>query len=685
MVEDSRQGKTSAVQRIILLREELHEHNHRYHVLDQPTISDAAYDALMRELTALEGEWPDLVTPDSPTQRVGGTPLEGFTQVKHSVPMLSLSNGFDEQDLHDFDRRVRDRLKLSEEDVLDFAAEPKLDGLAVSLRYEQGVFVQGATRGDGSTGEDITHNLRTIAAIPLRLAGTNLPDVLEVRGEVFMRISAFMELNERAEAAGEKPFVNPRNAAAGSLRQLDPSKTAQRNLSIYVYGLGEVSEADGNFDLPKTHQSMLAWFASLKLPINPEHELCRGPDACYRYYQHLDKVRPDLAYAIDGVVFKVDSLSLQQELGQVSRAPRWAIAQKFAAEEATTRVESVDFQVGRTGALTPVARLQPVFVGGVTVSNATLHNMDEVKRKDVRVGDTVIVRRAGDVIPEVVSVVTSGRQGKNPKRIKMPTECPVCASAVVQVDDQAVARCSGGWQCAAQRKERVKHFASRRAMDIDGLGDKLVDQLAEEGLIRTASDLYQLTVEQVIELPRMAEKSATKLIAAIDASKNTSLGRFIFALGIREVGETSSTQLAESFGSIDALRSADVDALQQVEDVGPIMAENIHAFFNDPAQASIVDELLNAGVHWPAVSHAPSSATAQRLEGQTYVLTGTLSMPRDEAKAKLQALGAKVTGSVSKKTSAVIAGESPGSKVDKAEKLGVEVLDEAALKALLAD
>jgi len=676
-------SKSTATSRAVELKEALNQHNHRYYVLDKPSISDGEYDSLMQELLAIEERFPDLVSPDSPSQRVGAAPLDGFSQVTHSVPMLSLSNGFDQQDLVDFDRRVRERLGTDDATAIHYAAEPKLDGLAVSLRYEDGLFVQGATRGDGTTGEDITHNLRTISSIPLRLNTKKAPPVLEVRGEVFMSTAAFMELNDRASESGEKPFVNPRNAAAGSLRQLDPKKTAERKLSIYVYGVGEVS----GVDVPESHREMLAWFSSLALPVNEECAHCVGPEACFDYYLKLGKVRANLEYAIDGVVFKVDALDQQQQLGQVSRAPRWAMAQKFPAEEATTYIESVDFQIGRTGALTPVARLAPVFVGGVTVSNATLHNMDEVGRKDIRVGDTVVVRRAGDVIPEVVSVVLEDRKGKRRARITLPKDCPVCGSAIIQPEDQAVARCSGEWQCAAQRKERIKHFASRRAMDIDGLGDKLVEQLSDESLITSAADLYSLTVEQVAGLPRMAEKSATNLINAISASKHPMLSRFIFALGIREVGETSSSQLAATFGSLEALREASTEALEAVDDVGPIMAQNIHAFFNDPAQLAIVDELLSAGVQWTApVDQADSGTASDRLQGNTYVLTGTLSgMTRDEAKAKLQAHGAKVTGSVSKKTTALIAGDAPGSKVDKAEKLGVDVLDEASLNKLLSD
>ena len=670
----------SVVTRLKKLHSELHEHSHRYHVLDDPTISDAEYDTLLRELLQIEGQWPELVTPDSPSQRVGSAPLDGFTQVTHALPMLSLANAFDSEELHDFDRRIRARLELAEAEQLEFAAEPKLDGLAVSLRYENGLLVQGATRGDGTTGEDITSNLRTIGALPLRLAGRqsakSYPAVLEVRGEVFMPISAFQNLNERAEAAGEKTFVNPRNAAAGSLRQLDPKKTAERNLSLYVYSLGD----NAGVKVPDRHADVLSWLGEFGFPINPESAICVGADKCYAYYESLLNRRASLPYEIDGVVFKVNSMAQQRELGQISRAPRWAIAQKFPAEEASSKIESVEFQVGRTGALTPVARLQPVFVGGVTVSNATLHNMDEVTRKDIRVGDVVVVRRAGDVIPEVVRVVLEKRP-RGTKPVVMPSTCPVCGSAVKQIEDEAVARCIGGWNCAAQRKERIKHFASRRAMDVDGLGDKLVEQLFDEGLIETVDDLYRLDVEQIAQLPRMGQKSSQNLVDALSKSLDTTLARFIFALGIREVGETSSQNLAGYFGDLKSLREASAEQLQQVDDVGPVMAQNIVDFFADSAASDSVDKLIAAGVNW---AESETTQQSNRLEGSTFVLTGTLtSMTRDEAKRELQLLGAKVTGSVSAKTTAVIAGAAAGSKLDKAEKLGVEVLDESGLQALL--
>nr|MBX2823278.1 NAD-dependent DNA ligase LigA [Gammaproteobacteria bacterium] len=630
------------------LHQQLHEHNHRYHVLDAPLIADTEYDQLFRELVDLEEAWPALKSPDSPTLRVGGPPLDGFEQVTHALPMLSLANAFDQQELEDFDRRVRERLDNPDSPV-EYAAEPKLDGLAVSLRYEDGVLMQGATRGDGATGEDITANLRTIATIPLRLQLDPPPAVLEVRGEVYMETAVFDALNEKALANGDKPFVNPRNAAAGGLRQLDPQKSAERKLSIAVYSLGQVSD---DLELPDRHSEVLAWLGEIGFAINSEFAVCDGSDACYKYYQALRERRPTLAYAIDGVVFKVNSLAYQRELGQVSRAPRWAVAQKFPAEQASTLLEAVEFQIGRTGAFTPVARLKPVFVGGVTVSNATLHNMDEVERMDVRVGDEVIVERAGDVIPKIVGVVEGKRQGR-PRKIKLPEKCPVCQSPVEQSDDEAVARCTGDWLCTAQRKEGFKHFASRRAMDIDGLGDKLVELLHDEGLVESLEDLFTLDRAALEALPRMGEKSVSNLLAAIDKSKQTTLARFLFAIGIREVGETSSQQLADHFGDLDTLRQAGFDELVAVEDVGPVVANNIVAFFQDERRMSMLDGLIAAGVTWP-VKEAVSSSDV--LSGNTYVLTGTLEgMTRDEAKDRLQKLGAKVSGSVSKKTTAVVA------------------------------
>ena len=668
-------ASAKTLKRVRQLHELLHEHAHKYYVLDQPTISDAEYDSLFGELTELEETHPELASPDSPTQRVGGEPLPGFEQVTHAVPMLSLGNAFSQDELNEFDRRVRDRLEKGDSPVA-YVAEPKLDGLAISLRYENGVFVQGATRGDGKTGENVTANLRTIEMIPLKLHTKNPPAVLEARGEVFMSASAFADLNQTMIEAGKPPFVNPRNAAAGSLRQLDSRKTAERRLSIYIYGIGELV----GMDMPESQLQCLAALEQLGLPVNAETRQCDGIDSCFDVYEDLLNRRASLAYDIDGVVFKVDSFSEQRELGFVSRAPRWAIAQKFPAEEATTILEAVEFQVGRTGALTPVARLKPVFVGGVTLSNATLHNMDEIARKDIRLGDTVVVRRAGDVIPEVARVVPELRQ-KGAKKIKLPLQCPVCDSLVVTSQSEVKARCSGGLQCAAQQREAIKHFASRTAMNIDGLGDKLVEQLADEGLIETVADLYTLSVEQLKTLPRMGDKSANNLVQAIDKSRQTTLARFIYALGIRDIGATGGALLASRFGTLEALMAADETALTNIEDIGPIAAASVQRFFANPHSRHIVDTLRQQGIEFP---ENEIEQVQETLAGNTYVLTGTLDeMSRDEAKVRLQQLGAKVTGSVSKKTTAVFAGDAPGSKVTKAEALGVPVLDEAALLELL--
>jgi len=661
--------------KIAKLSQALHDHSYRYHVLDEPTISDAEYDGLFRELQELEAAHPDLISEDSPTLRVGAPPLDGFETVEHAVPMLSLGNAFSQEELQDFDRRVRERLEREDQPVAYFA-EPKLDGLAISLRYENGVFVQGATRGDGQRGENVTDNLRTIDMIPLRLRCENPPAVFEARGEVFMAHAAFDALNKTMIDAGKSPFVNPRNAAAGSLRQLDSRKTAERQLSINLYGLGEVV----GMDLPESQSGALSLLKEWGFPVNAEIAACEGIDACFDFYKAIGAQRDKLGYDIDGVVFKVDAIAEQRELGFVSRAPRWAIAQKFPAEEMLTLLEDVEFQVGRTGALTPVARLKPVFVGGVTVSNATLHNMDEIARKDVRIGDTVVVRRAGDVIPEVARVVLEKRPD-NTSPIALPTECPICASPVIDSDAEVKARCSGGLLCAAQRREGIKHFASRRAMDIDGLGDKLVEQLADEGLIESIADLYTLSVEQIQTMPRMGEKSATNLVNAIAKSKQTTLAKFVFALGIRDVGESGAALLADKFGSIDALKDADEDALTSINDIGPKAAASVMGFFANEDNLAIVQRLLDSGIEFP-VSETVEIST--ELEGNTYVLTGTLSTySRDQAKAKLLKLGAKVSGSVSKKTTAVFAGESPGSKVTKAEALGVQVMSEEELIAII--
>jgi DNA ligase (NAD+) len=590
--------------------------------------------------------------------------------------MLSLDNAFDEVEMADFERRIRDRLKLTEGEVIHYLAEPKLDGLALSLRYEKGQLVLGATRGDGSSGENVTSNVRTIQAIPLKLSGEGWPDVLEVRGEVFMPRKGFEQLNQKARERGEKTFVNPRNAAAGSLRQLDPRLTAKRPLSFFAYGFGEISTgriADNQSDCM---QQLKSW----GLPVSPLYQVVAGVDECIRYYQEISQQRDDLPYDIDGVVFKVDSLDLQQDLGAVSRAPRWAIAHKFPAQEMTTQVEQIEFQVGRTGAVTPVARLKPVFVGGVTVSNATLHNMDEVARKDVRPGDTVMVRRAGDVIPEVVSVVNPDRAGR-PDAIELPSQCPVCGSDIDKPEGEAVARCSGGLYCPAQRKEALKHFASRKAMDIEGLGDKLVDQLVEQELVASPADLFRLPLETLSGLERMAEKSAQNLLDALEKSKQTTLARFLYALGIREVGEATAQSLANQFGTLEALQDADEERLQETPDVGPIVAEHLLAFLRQSHNKQVIQELLEVGIVWPDVEI--QNPDELPLSGKTMVITGTLSRSRDEIKAELEALGAKVAGSVSKKTDYLVAGEKAGSKLTKAEKLGVAILDEAGLQSLL--
>ncbi len=671
-------AKDSPEARAGKLRALLHQHNHAYYVLDDPQVSDAEYDSLFRELESIEHTHPALKTDDSPTQRVGAPPLDAFSSVRHSVPMLSLGNAFSEEELKAFDKRVHDRLELPEGEAIEYVGEPKLDGLAVSLTYENGVFVQGATRGDGYSGENITPNLKTIGSLPLKLSAKSCPSLLEVRGEVFMHKKGFERLNKRAGKSGEKVFANPRNAAAGSLRLLDSRITAKRPLSIYVYSVGRIEGRD----LPETHLQTLAWLNSLGFPVNPEIQLCKGIQHCYEWYKSVEKRRGKLAYEIDGVVFKVNRLDFQAELGFVSRAPRWAVAQKFPAEQVQTLLEGVEFQVGRTGALTPVARLRPVQVSGVTVSNATLHNMDEIIRKDVHIGDTVMVRRAGDVIPEIAAVVEQLRPS-GAGRIEMPSQCPVCDSAIIQLEGEAVARCSGGLVCAAQRKEGIKHFASRKALDIEGLGDKLVEQLLEEGLIEHIDDLFRLKYDDLVGLERMGDKSVRNLLDALEKSKSTSFARFIYALGIREVGEATASALAGHFGSLEALIDADEERLQSVEDVGPVVAAHIVSFFREQHNRHVIQALVDAGISWPQVRKT-DNALDDLLAGKTYVLTGSFTgLTRDELKGRLQARGAKVTSSVSKKTTAVFAGESPGSKVDKADKLGVDVLDEKALFQLL--
>lgn len=662
-------------QRVADLRRDIEYHNYRYYILDDPEIPDSEWDRLLQELRELEGIYPSLITADSPTQRVGATPTDEFAEVRHRLPMLSLDNAFSEDDLNNFDRRVRERLGVDSD--VEYSAEPKLDGLAISVTYERGVLVRAATRGDGATGEDVTANVRTIRSVPLHLRGS-APALLEARGEVFMPVAGFERLNAEAARKGEKVFANPRNAAAGSLRQLDPRITAQRPLDIFFYAVGAVE----GMQLPESHGAMLEVLKDFGLRVSPDIRRVRGAAGCLSYYAEIGRRRASLEYQIDGVVYKVDSIAAQRELGFVSRAPRWAIAHKFPAEEALTVLRDVEFQVGRTGAMTPVARLEPVFVGGVTVSNATLHNMDEVARKGVRIGDTVVVRRAGDVIPEVARVLID-RRPKNSREIVLPLRCPVCDSPVERDAEAAVARCTGGYRCSAQRKERLRHFASRRALDIEGVGEKLVDQLVEAGLVESPADLYGLKLEMLSELERMGSKSAENVLAALERSKNTTLARFLFALGIRDVGEATAAALASHFGDIDALMSADAASVQQVEDVGPVIAAHVAEFFADQTNRRVIDRLRQAGVSWPMVNRTES--LAQPLSGLTFVLTGSLdSMPREEAEDALRALGAKAAGSVSKKTSYVVAGRDAGSKLRKAEELGVPVLDEDALKRILS-
>lgn len=669
------QASADIRQRVEALRAALDDHNYHYYVLDDPRIPDAEYDRLFRELQSLEAEYPELVSEESPTRRVGSTAETSFQEVIHRLPMLSLDNAFSDDELREFDRRVRDR--LSTDEPIEYVCEPKLDGLAVSLHYEQGVLIRAATRGDGYAGEDITANIRTIPSVPLKLRGRNIPDLVEVRGEVYMPKAGFEKLNARLATQGEKTFVNPRNAAAGSLRQKKSTVTAKRPLELCAYSMAVTDESL----LPETHWDSLQTVREWGFRINPEMRKAQGAEACLDAYNELMQKRESLPYEIDGIVFKVNRIDLQQQLGFVSRAPRWAIAHKFPAQEELTVIEDVEFQVGRTGAVTPVARLKPVFVGGVTVSNATLHNMDEVRRLDVHIGDTVFIRRAGDVIPQVVKVVVEKRlQGA--ANVTMPTHCPVCDSDIVQIEGEAVARCSGGLYCPAQRKEAIRHYASRKALDIEGLGDKLIDVLVDDGMVKTVADLYRLTKFQLSSLERMGEKSASNLIAAIDRSRNPVLWRFIYALGIREVGEATAKGLASYFGSLEAISQASDEALQEVPDVGPIVAGHVRSFFDQPHNQETLEALKDAGVVWQ--QEQVTDRGARPLAGQTWVLTGTLSqMTRDQAKEMLEALGAKVAGSVSKKTACVVAGEAAGSKLAKAEQLGLPVLDEAGLRALL--
>jgi DNA ligase (NAD+) len=661
------------VTRIAQLRAEIEQHNHLYYVLDEPSIPDAEYDKLFRELQTLEAQHPELLTVDSPTQRVGGAPLKAFAEVQHRTAMLSLNNAFSEEEVRAFDARIREALDMTE---IEYAVEPKFDGLAVTLSYRDGVFVQGATRGDGSVGEEVTENLRTVYSIPLRL--TESIREVEIRGEVLMFKRDFAKLNEVQRNKGDKEFVNPRNAAAGALRQLDARITASRRLSFFAYGMGI---CDG-VALPNKHHQQMNQLQQWGVAVAQQRRVVRGVEGLLDYYHEIGEQRSTLPFDIDGVVYKVNDTLLQQQLGFVSRAPRFAIAHKFPAEEAITTLLDIEVQVGRTGALTPVARLAPVFVGGVTVTNATLHNEDEIRRKDVRIGDTVVVRRAGDVIPEVARVVLE-RRPADAREFVMLQVCPVCGSQVAKLPDEAVWRCTGGLFCPAQRKQALLHFASRRAMNIDGLGDKLVEQLVDAHIVNTPADLYKLGLLAMINLERMGEKSAVNLLAGIEKSKRTTLARFIFALGIRNVGETTAKDIAQHFGSLDNLLAANLESLQQVRDVGPVVAQSMADFMAQAHNREVIEQLRAAGVQW--AEHDQQVATILPFAGQTFVLTGTLAtLSRDQAKEKLEALGAKVSGSVSKKTHYVVAGAEAGSKLDRAQELGVTVLDEQQFLALLA-
>lgn len=663
------------------LRTQLRHHEYQYHVLDAPEVPDAEYDRLMRELRELETAHPTLITADSPTQRVGAAPLSAFEQVKHQVPMLSLDNVFDEESYLAFYKRVQDRLKTTE--PLTFCCELKLDGLAVSLLYKNGELVQAATRGDGTTGENITANVRTIRAIPLRLHGDNIPARLEVRGEVFMPQPGFEAMNDEARRTGGKVFANPRNAAAGSLRQLDPRITAKRPLTFFCYGVGLLEGGE----LPRSHIARLQQFKAWGLPVSDRVRLCTGSEEVLAFYRQVEADRPSLGFDIDGVVVKIDSLDIQETLGFVARAPRWATAFKFPAQEQITLVKDVEFQVGRTGAITPVARLEPVLVAGVMVSNATLHNADEIERLGLRIGDTVIVRRAGDVIPQVVGVVLDERP-ENAREVVFPTQCPVCHSDVERVEGEAVARCTAGLICGAQRKEALKHFVSRRALDVDGMGDKIIDQLVEKEYVKTPADLFRLTAGKLTGLDRMGPKSAQNVVNALEKAKETTLARFLYALGIREVGEATAANLAAHYGSVEALRAADIESLKTVQDVGEVVAKHVVNFLSEEHNQQVIDELLSPeiNIHWPEVQVIVPEEIDSPFAGKTVVLTGSLSiLSRDEAKDRLTALGAKVSGSVSKKTDLVIAGEAAGSKLAKAQELGIDVIDEAEMIRLLGE
>ena len=672
-------SKEAAIQEIQVLRKDLGDHNFSYNILADPIIPDVEYDRLMLRLKTLESLHPELVTSDSPTQRVGISPIGEFKEVSHLSPMLSLDNVFNDDELISFDQRLKDRLgpQAGKHKDIEYVAEPKLDGVAVNLRYESGSLVLASTRGDGNRGEDVTHNVRNISSIPLRLYGENLPSLIEVRGEVFMPKSGFLSYNQRALVRGEKLFMNPRNAAAGSLRQLDSRVTAARPLDVFFYSIGEFNGEHN----PSSHLEVLEMLHGYGLKVCPDWKLISGVESCLRYYSYLQTKRNNLPYEIDGIVYKANRLEYQGLLGSSSRAPRWAVAHKFPAQEEFTVIEDVEFQVGRTGSITPVARLRKVFVGGVNVSSATLHNMDELLRKDVRVGDTVIVRRAGDVIPEVVKVAKEFRSA-NSQPVELPAQCPVCQSDIGHEEGEVVVRCMGGFLCSAQRKEGIRHFASRQALDIKGLGVKVIDQLVDSQLINDPSDLYELTLEQLSDLERMGGKSAANLIESLEKSKSTTFARFLYALGIREVGEVTASALTEHFRSLEELISADENALLEISDVGVVVAKNVKKFFNDIKNQTIVARLIGIGINWPDYDNAVGKGTL--LEGQTVVLTGSLtSMTRNEAKEILRVMGAKVTSSVSKSTNLVIAGDAPGSKVDKARSLGIKIYDESAWLKLL--
>lgn len=658
------------------LKSVLEEHNYKYYVLDEPSIPDVEYDRLIRSLTQLEQQNPEFITADSPTQKVGGHALAGFTQVTHEVPMLSLDNAFDDAEFHAFNKRLQDRLK--ETHTFEFCCEPKLDGLAVSILYEEGVLVRAATRGDGATGENITENVKTIRNIPLKLRGSGYPKRFEVRGEVFMNSAGFEKMNEQAKQNGDKVFVNPRNAAAGSLRQLDSKITAKRPLMFYAYSTGVVEGGE----LAQDHFEQLTQLTQWGIPMSPETKLVKGVDAALAYFQDIGERRTSLKYEIDGVVIKINNKALQQELGFVARAPRWAIAFKFPAQEELTKLLDVEFQVGRTGAITPVARLEPVFVGGVTVSNATLHNQDEIERLGIKIGDTVIIRRAGDVIPKVAQIVLDKRPD-DAVEITFPDTCPVCDSSVERLAGEAVARCSGGLVCEAQRKEAIKHFSSRKALDIDGLGDKIVEQLVDREFIHTPADLFSLKQGHLETLERMGPKSAENLLASLESAKKTTLARFLYSLGIREVGEATAQNLANHYLTLEKISLATVESLQDVSDVGEIVAKHVNFFFREAHNKAVIEDLISAGIQWDDIE--VKSQSEQPLSGLTYVLTGTLTqMGRSEAKAKLQTLGAKVSGSVSAKSHALVAGDKAGSKLTKAQDLGIEVLTEQDLVDLFA-